>query len=104
MPQSLSSVYLHAVFSTKGREPFLAEATLRSELFAYMSEVSRRLDCPRLAIGGAEDHVHLLVRFARTITTADWIKEVKRVSSAFMKKDVRDFGWQAGYGVFSVES
>jgi hypothetical protein len=48
------------------------------------------------------------VRFGRTITQADWIKEVKRVSSGWVKEhdpiSCSDFTWQAGYGVFSVSA
>ena len=80
MPQSLSLVLVHAVFSTKKRQPFLADAAFRQEVFAYIGGVSKRLDCPPVVIGGAEDHVHALVQLGRTISIADWIKEVKRVS------------------------
>jgi REP element-mobilizing transposase RayT len=52
-----------------------------------------------------EDHVHLLARLARTVTIADWVKELKRVSSLWLHErggKFDDFHWQAGYGVFSV--
>ncbi len=107
MPQSLSAVYLHAVFSTKERRPFLDDVALRTELHAYLGGISRQLECPPLMIGGVADHVHLLARFGRTITQADWVKEVKRVSSAWLKEHdahCHDFAWQAGYGVFSVSA
>ena len=107
MPQSLSAVYLHLVFSTKDRRPFLNDATLRSETHAYLGSVSQQLDCPPILTGGVGDHVHLLARHGRTITQADWVKELKRVSSIWIKD--RDttlwgFAWQAGYGVSSVSA
>jgi REP element-mobilizing transposase RayT len=106
MPQSLSAVYLHAVFSTKQHRTFLLDVAVRTEMHAYLGGLSKQLDCPPLIIGGVDDHVHLLVRFGRTITQADWIKELKRVSSVWIKgrapDDCGDFAWQAGYGVFSV--
>ena len=58
-----------------------------------------------IAVGGVEDHVHILARFCRTITQADWVKELKRVSNIWLKKQFRGFGdfdWQDGYGDFSV--
>jgi putative transposase len=103
MSQSLSSVHLHAVFSTKNREPFLADTGLRVEAHAYLAEVTKRLDCPAIVVGGVEDHVHLLVRFSRTITIADWLRETKRVSSGFLKQRDSSFAWQSGYGAFAVE-
>jgi REP element-mobilizing transposase RayT len=54
---------------------------------------------------GVEDHVHLLCRFGRTITQADWVKELKRVSNGWLKDqggDYADFEWQNGYASFSV--
>ena len=105
MPQSLSVVYLHLVFSTKDRRPFLRDKTVREEMHAFLGGVSKQLDCPPILAGGVEDHIHLLARFGRTITQADWVKEVKRVSSQWIKQRDQaqhDFAWQAGYGVFSV--
>ena len=102
MPQSLAGVYLHAIFSTKHRNPYLADRAIREEVHAFLGGVSKRLDCPPLAIGGVEDHVHVLVRFARTLSIMEWIKEVKRVSSVFAKERTPDFSWQGGYAVFSV--
>ncbi|HEX7578180.1 MAG TPA: transposase [Verrucomicrobiae bacterium] len=105
MPQSLSAVYLHLVFSTKDRRPFLRDKTVRDSLHAYMGGVSKTLDCPPLIVGGVEDHVHLLCRFGRTITQAEWVKELKRVSNGWLKekgRDCADFEWQGGYADFSV--
>jgi len=105
MPQSLSAVYLHLVFSTKDRRPFLRDKTVRDALHAYIGGVSKTLDCPPLVVGGVEDHVHLLCRFASTITQAEWVKELKRISNGWLKEHGRgyaDFEWQGGYADFSV--
>jgi putative transposase len=105
MPQSLSAVYLHLVFSTKERRPFLRDKTVRDSLHAYLGGVSKTLECPPLIVGGVEDHVHLLCRLSRTITQAEWVKELKRVSNGWLKdhgRDYADFEWQGGYADFSV--
>lgn len=105
MPQSLSAVYLHLVFSTKARSPFLDDRELRSEVHAYLSGISKKLECPTILTGGVADHVHLLARQSRTISQADWVKELKRASSLWIKErhpGFKEFAWQAGYGVFSV--
>jgi len=81
MPQSLSAVYIHLVFSTKDRRPFLRDPALRAAFHSYLGGVSKKLDCPPLQVGGVEDHVHLLARFGRTVTQADWVKEMKRVTN-----------------------
>ena len=105
MSQSLSAVYIHLVFSTKERRPFLRDKTVRGELHAYLTGISKKLDCPPIEVGGVDDHVHILSRFARTITQAEWVKELKRVSNAWLKTKgaaYSDFEWQNGYADFSV--
>lgn len=105
MPQSLSAVYIHLIFSTKDRRPFLRDRELRAALHGYMGEISKRLDCPPIRVGGVEDHVHLLARFGRTITQGEWVKELKRVSHQWLENQRTDFsafGWQGGYADFSV--
>jgi len=105
MPQSLSAVYIHLTFSTKERRPWLRDKTTRDALHAYLGGISKTLECPPLIIGGVEDHVHLLCRFGRTITQAEWVKELKRVSNGWLKEQGRnyaDFEWQGGYADFSV--
>ena len=59
MPQSLSSVLIHLIFSTKNREPFITP-TIELELHPYMAKIFRELKCPSLAINGMPDHIHVL--------------------------------------------
>ena len=105
MPQSLAQIYLHLVFSTKERRPFLRNQPVRESLHAQLGSISKVLECPPLLVGGVEDHVHLLCRFSRTLTQAEWVKELKRVSNGWLKEQGRefaDFEWQGGYADFSV--
>jgi putative transposase len=104
MPQSLSAVYIHLVFSTKHRHPFLHDKELRENLHSFLGGTTKTLECPPILVGGVEDHIHLLARFGRTITQADWVRELKRVSNLWLKEQVNfyDFEWQGGYADFSV--
>ena len=103
MPQSLSNVLIHIVFSTKERRPLLQDTAKRDAMQRYLAGISVRLDCPIIGVGRTRDHVHLLGRQARTITLADWVKELKRASSLWAKsQELATFQWQAGYGGFSV--
>jgi len=107
MPQSLSSVHIHLVFLTKGRQPFLRDEEIRKEMHAYLGGVSKKLDCVPVIVGGTEDHVQMLCRLARNISQADWVKEIKRVSSIWIKQRepaLATFAWQGGYGAFSVSA
>jgi len=103
MPQSLSKVLVHLIFSTKHREPLIAPE-IRPRLHAYMVAILHNLESPSLQTGGVADHVHILFVLARTITQAEIVEEVKKSSSKWMKADggVAAFSWQAGYGAFSI--
>lgn len=104
MPQSLSKVYLHIVFSTKKRVPVL-DKKIRPVLFAYLAGVIKKKGGHAVIINGVEDHIHILTTLPRTITIADFVKEIKRTSSKWLKTQgasFHSFCWQAGYGVFSV--
>ncbi|MDQ8189255.1 IS200/IS605 family transposase [Roseibacillus persicicus] len=104
MPQSLSRVLIHTVFSTKNRLPFLQDVSLRDELHSYLGGCAKRLDCQPVRVGGVEDHVHLLTVLSRTIAISEFVKEVKRNSTGWAKEreGMEDFAWQAGYGCLSV--
>lgn len=107
MPQSLSAVYVHLVFSTKDRRPWLRGPELREALHAYLGGISKRLESAPIRIGGPDDHVHLLARFGRTMTQADWVKELKRASNLWLQEQGpqhADFQWQSGYAMFSVSA
>ena len=105
MSQSFSDVCIHLVFSTKKRRRYFQRPEIRDGIHAYLGRVSNELDCPALKVGGVDDHVHLLCGFSRTITIANWIKELKRISNLWLKQQdeaFADFEWQGGYAVFSV--
>lgn len=105
MPQSLSRIYVHIVFSTKGRYPFLSDLLIRKEMHAYLGGTCNELRCPVIAVGGVSDHAHILCSLSKNLPVADLIGDVKRSSSKWVKSKGRmlgKFAWQAGYGVFSV--
>jgi REP element-mobilizing transposase RayT len=105
MPQSLARIYLHIVFSTKDRIPFLKDKHLRESLHAYMAGICKNLDSPALIIGGFDDHVHLLCRHSKNLALSHFLQELKRDSSKWAKTQaiaLADFHWQNGYGAFSV--
>ena len=102
MPQSLSQVIVHIVFSTKDRQKWL-DAAISPRMHAYLATVCRDHDCEAYRVGAVVDHVHLAVRLGRTISQADLIETIKTSSSAWIKKQGnahRSFYWQRGYGAF----
>ena len=105
MPQSLSNVLIHIVFSTKHRQPYLSTPDLRGVMTGYVIGILRNIKCPSLIVGAVEDHMHILCGRHRTVTIAGVVEEMKTSSSARIKEEgpsLRDFHWQNGYGAFSV--
>ena len=103
MSQSLAKIYIHLIFSTKKREPFLQDSTVRQELHTYMAGILQQRQSPVLAIGGTEDHLHILCLLSKNESLVTLIAELKRSSSVWIKsKHQIPFQWQAGYGAFSV--
>ena len=105
MPQSLSQLYVHLVFSTKNRQQ-LIYPKIAADLYAYMATVFHD-ECRSTArlIGGTEDHIHALFNLARTWCIADVVEAVKTSTSKWMKAQdplLRGFSWQSGYGAFAV--
>jgi REP element-mobilizing transposase RayT len=93
---------LHAVFSTKNRAPLITD-DWRDDLHAYIGGVVKHRNGDLLAAGSVEDHIHLLIRFPATIAVADLLRDIKTNSSAWRReKGDTGFGWQNGYGGFTV--
>lgn len=105
MPQSLAQVWLHLVFSTRERRPFLQDVGFRDEMFRMLAHHVKESNFVSASVGGHVDHVHLLVGLSRTITIAKLVETVKTETSKWAKTATGGtslFTWQAGYGVFSV--
>lgn len=106
MPQSLAQIYVHIVFSTKERYPFI-QTDVEPELYAYMADTIQRMGGVPYLINGMPDHVHVLSSLPRTVPLSKYIEDIKRNSSRWIKiKDglYQKFAWQNGYGAFSVSS
>lgn len=104
MPQSLTRLYAHLIFSTKNREPFLEEA-IRPRVHGYLATIIRDLDSPWVVVGGVADHVHILFDMGKMVAPVKFVEQVKRESSKFVKTlgtHYTKFYWQRGYGMFSV--
>ena len=105
MAQSLSKIYLHIIFSTKNRFPFLYNESLRMKLYSFLIGVSKKLDSPIIKISGVSEHIHLICDLSRNCSVAEIVRELKRTSSKWIQDKaplLKTFHWQNGYSVFSV--
>ena len=104
MPNSWTEVYFHIVFSTKHRDASIAPEW-EGRLHAYIAGIARDLKASPLEINGMSEHVHLLLRFPADLALVDLVRHVKSRSSKWVHQSIpgrADFGWQDGYGGFSV--
>ena len=107
MPQSLSKLYVHLVFSTKGRTQTLPKQHL-AEVHAYMAEILNNHGCPAIQVGGTADHVHILFLLGKQVNLSDIVRTVKSSTSRWINEKngslLHRFYWQDGYGAFSVSN
>lgn len=104
MPQSLSKVIIHIIFSTKNRDAWL-DREVRPRLHAYVATICHNLNADALCVGGVADHLHIVTTLPRTLSQAEMVETAKKTSSKWIKgldPKYRGFYWQRGYGAFSV--
>jgi REP element-mobilizing transposase RayT len=101
---SFTSCLFHCVWSTKNREPYLTP-DLRDRLWPYLGGIAKQNQIKMLAIGGAVDHVHILLSLPATLSVAKAMQLLKGNSSKWIRETfpkIHSFAWQEGYGAFSV--
>jgi putative transposase len=101
---SFISLLVHCVWSTKNREPVLS-SDLRDRLWPYLGGIARENKMKALAIGGAADHVHILISLPATLSVAKALQLLKGNSSKWIHETfpkLHAFEWQEEYGAFSI--
>jgi REP element-mobilizing transposase RayT len=104
MAQTLTRILVHVVFSTKDRRNLITSA-VEPELHAYLGGICRNRESPALAIGGTDNHVHMLISLSKNIALSALMLALKKDSSKWLKTKgdaFRTFHWQDGYGAFSI--
>src|SRR5580765_8051850 len=103
MPSTYLSLHYHLVFGTKDRAP-LIEPSWRNRLHEYLGGTVEGLKGFPEGVGGMADHVHLLIGLKATHCLADFMRELKKASSVWVRDEIgeRDFAWQEGYAAFTV--
>ncbi|MHC4662895.1 MAG: transposase [Planctomycetota bacterium] len=81
MPQSLAQIFIHVVFSTKGREPLLQDNDVREKLYAYVTGICKNIGSNALVVGGTENHIHLMISLSRKSSISDVITKIKSNST-----------------------
>ncbi len=90
---------VHCIFGTKQRLPLIPEP---ERVWTLLRAVARNAQIEIIAVGGTNNHVHLLLKLSKTRTLSDAMRELKANSSLRIRKAVPAFAWQDGYGAISV--
>lgn len=104
MSHTYSNLLVHVIFSTQERRPAIA-AEVQPDLLAYIGGIVRGLHGIALAVGGTNDHVHVLMRLPQDASVAEVVRVVETNSSRWIHEKWPEraaFSWQKGYGAFSV--
>ena len=104
MAHSHVSALFHCVFSTKGRKKWITPE-LQDRLWPYIGGIASENECRMLAIGGVEDHVHVVLSLPSSLPVAKAVQLIKGSSSKWIHEHFQslgEFAWQEGYGAFSV--
>jgi REP element-mobilizing transposase RayT len=91
------------VFAVAGREN-LIKSEWRIELYKYITGIVKNYGQKLIAIGGVENHIHILLGIKPNLPLSDLVREIKANSSRFINERnfVRGkFAWQEGFGAFS---
>lgn len=104
---ALWRLYYHLVWATKERQPFITPK-VEPELYGYILGKAKMLDYIVHALGGVEDHIHIVASISPKVSISKFVKDIKG-SSAYhishsMNQPENNFNWQKGYGVFSLGS
>ena len=98
-------IYYHLVWATKERLPLIT-LDIEQELYGYIVGKADALECISHAVGGMEDHLHLIVSIPPKLSVAEFVQHIKGSSSHHLNHNALPtrpaFGWQRGYGVFSL--
>jgi REP-associated tyrosine transposase len=103
-PNTYSKLYAHIVFTPNGRYSLLTDS-IGAIIHKYIYGIIVEKKCYPVAINGTRDHIHLLVGFPPHISISDLVRDIKRSSSLFINERqgyLKKFGWQEGYGAFTV--
>ena len=103
MSNTYTQIYIHIIFSVKGRQN-LIQKNWRDELHKYICGIVNGKEGKVYAIGGIADHIHLLVSIKPNILISDLVRDIKANSSKWINEKrmvVGKFQWQEGFGAFS---
>jgi len=96
-------LFYHITWGTADRAP-LIQLEFETLLHNVIAAKAKDLGAFVYAVGGTDDHVHLVASVPPRIALCNFIGQVKGNSSHFVNHELSlpyHFGWQAEYGIVS---
>ena len=103
MPHTYTQNTLHIIFATKDRRKSIPH-DFQPHLWSYVAGICKNHGILAHSIGGADDHIHLLIQLPQTLPLAKAVLTIKSNSSRWAHTQDHKFAWQAGYAAFSVSA
>lgn len=103
MSNTYTKIYLHLVFAVKQRECMISPH-IQQRLHLYFASILTQAGHYPVAIGGTDDHIHLLIDYKPTQPIPNMVRELKVASAKLINTHYMipfSFSWQRGYGCFS---
>jgi REP element-mobilizing transposase RayT len=103
MPHTYAQNTVHIIYSTKDRRKSIPKE-FQPSLWSYIAGICKNHAIFTQAIGGAADHIHLLIQLPQSLPLAKAILTIKSNSSRWAHAQKHKFAWQEGYAAFSVSA
>ncbi len=103
MPHTYSQNIVHVVFSTKDRRKLIPKE-FQPRIWAYAAGICKEHDILAHAVGGSDDHIHLLIQISPSLALAKVVNTIKSNTSRWANEEGLKFAWQQGYAAFSVSA
>ena len=103
MSHTYAQNVIHVVFSTKDRRKTISKE-FQPRMWAYVAGICKNHGIFVHAIGGMDDHIHLLIQIPAPLSLAKAALAIKSNSSRWANEQGNKFAWQQGYAAFSVSS
>ncbi len=104
MSHSLTRIWIHGIWATKERYPFILPE-IENNIYDILYDEFIESQSPARIINGMEEHVHSLFLLSPIFSFSQVLKHVKGCSSHTINENeltIEKFCWQTGYAAYSV--
>jgi REP element-mobilizing transposase RayT len=104
MSHSIHKIWIHGIWSTKNRFPFISPG-IENQVYGFLQDEFKEQECTVRVINGIPDHIHVLFQLNPLKAASQVIKHVKGSSSHSINDQnlvIEKFCWQTGFAAYSV--